>query len=80
MRSAHFIGEVSGQRGKTSRVGSKASGLRTMAASWAGSVHTTLYVNAQGFDCFRVEQKLYRGVGVSELIADGVLGQHVRRH
>lgn len=76
---AHFLGEVMGQRGKASRLGSKQSGLRVTAASWAGAIRVELYVNADGRDSFRVVQDTWHGAGVSEVLAVGVLGVRVGR-
>lgn len=40
---AHFYGTIRGQRGEASRLGGKASGLTTYAASWQGAVPGELY-------------------------------------
>ena len=41
---AHFLGTLQGARGEASRLGGKESGLRTVAASWQGSVRVYLSV------------------------------------
>lgn len=43
---AHFFGNVRGQRGEASRLGSKRSDLQTTAASWQGAVDVRLYHDA----------------------------------
>ena len=40
---SHFYGTLRGNRGEATRCGSKASGLTTHAASWAGSVVSTVF-------------------------------------
>lgn len=72
---SHFYGTVQGNRGKESRGGSQASGVETHAASWKGAVRTVLFIDDQGRDCFRVEQVPWRGVGVYETLAEGVIGE-----
>jgi hypothetical protein len=77
---AHFLGQIEGQRGPASRLGSKASGLRTVAASWQGAVETTLY-EREGVDYARVSLRPWHGNGTSQLIFDGpVSGQSEPAH
>lgn len=40
---AHFYGTLRGNRGQASRLGTKLSGLQTIAASWQGAVSVSLY-------------------------------------
>jgi hypothetical protein len=56
---------VSG-RGRTtaSRVGRKATGLQTVAASWQGAVRVSLY-ERDGIDVARVELIQWRGAGTN---------------
>ncbi len=77
---AHFLGEVSGTRGKASRLGTKSSGLETVAASWDGAITVELNHDATtGKDRFTVRQKKWHGHGVSETIAEGVIGEPTRK-
>ena len=50
---AHFRGEVKGQRGEASRLGSKASGMVVVAQAWGGQVVTRLW-HEHGHDMVRV--------------------------
>lgn len=76
---SHFYGVVQGQRGDATRCGSKGSGLRAVAASWAGAIKVSLHVDDQGRDCFQVRQVQWQnGAGINEIIAEGVLGQPVK--
>jgi hypothetical protein len=72
---AHFYGTVQGNRGEASRLGSKDSGLETLAASWAGAIRVSLFVDPAGRDAYRVTQEPHNGAGVSRLIACGLVGE-----
>ncbi len=71
---SHFYSVIRGQAGAATRCGSKGSGLRTVAASWAGAVSVRMYVDQNGLDCFIVTQNRWEGVGVSREIARGIVG------
>lgn len=71
----HFYATATGQRGTVTKAGSKASGIVTYAASYKGAIKVTLYVDAAGKDCFKVEQTKWQGVGVERVVAEGVLGE-----
>ena len=68
---AHFRGEVSGQREMASRLGSKNSGLRTVAQSFEGDIAVTLYYD-KGEDCDRVSivARHHNGYGPSQTLFD----------
>lgn len=68
---ARFYGVLNGGRGDVSRLGHKSTGLTTYAASWAGAVRVSLYVNADGTDCARVELVEHRGEGTRAVLYDG---------
>lgn len=68
---ARFYGVLNGGRGDVSRLGHKSTGLTTYAASWAGAVRVSLYVNALGTDCARVELVEHRGEGTRAVLYDG---------
>jgi hypothetical protein len=72
---SHFYGLLKGARGEATRRGHKTTGLSVTAASWCGAIRVELYADTEGRDCFRVIQTPWHGTGVSELIAEGVLGQ-----
>lgn len=67
---AHFLGEIQGQRGPASRLGSKASRLQVTAASWQGCVKTHLY-EKDGKDMARVTLERWRGRGTSRILYEG---------
>lgn len=74
---AHFLGTLQGSRGRASRLGTKASGLLTTAASWQGAVQVSLwhegktFAHPDGQDMARVELIPWRGAGVSRLLYEG---------
>lgn len=71
---AHFFGTVKGQRGIVSRLGGKASGLTTVAASWNGAVKSTLFVE-NGVDMCEVRLMPWHGHGVDQLLYRGPVGE-----
>lgn len=72
---AQFIGFVKGQRGEASRLGSKASGLDVIAASYQGCIEVRLWHDEEtGKDMFQVVQNTWQGVGVQKEIASGIIG------
>jgi len=68
---AHFYGTVHGGRGKTSRLGHKTTGMRTVAASYSGGVHVHLYVHQDGHDHALICLEPHKGAGVSRVLYDG---------
>jgi len=77
---SYFYGVVQGQ-GQTAatRRGSKRSGLRVTAASYAGAVTVELDVDLKGQDVFVVRQEPWHGAGLSQEIARGVIGAPTRK-
>jgi hypothetical protein len=71
---AHFYGLLQGARGEASRLGTKSSGLQTVAASWQGAVNVQLY-GKDGVDCARIEKRPWHGQGESKLLYDGPVGE-----
>lgn len=72
---AHFLGKVSGQRGTASRLGTKNSGLVTVAASWEGAVSTRLFYDEKtGRNMAEVMLTPWRGVGVEKVLYLGPVG------
>lgn len=67
---AHFRGIVRGSRSETSRFGSKDSGLRTVAATWAGAVEVRLYEH-DGEDWAQVSLIHWNGGGVERILYNG---------
>jgi len=67
---AHFYGITRGSRGKASRLGTKASGLETVAASWQGAVRVFLS-EVDGQDWATVALVPWRGQGTSRVIYAG---------
>jgi hypothetical protein len=67
---AHFLGTIQGCRGEASRLGGKGSGLRSVAASWEGSVRVYLTSN-NDVDWATVRLEPWQGSGRSVLLYDG---------
>lgn len=84
---AHFYGELQGSRGEATRLGSKASGLRTLAASYQGAVSVRLY-ERNGVDYAAVSLVPHHGLGTRRTLYDGpvsgvdveTIRQHVEAH
>lgn len=68
---AHFYGSIKGQRGEATRLGSKASGVEVVAASWAGAVRCSAYLAEDGADHVQVHLTPWKGVGRNVLLYDG---------
>jgi hypothetical protein len=76
---AHFYGSAQGHRGQASRLGSKASGLDVVAASWQGAVTTRLY-ERDGVDMALVSLSRWHSQGTERILYHGpVAGLSVRR-
>lgn len=67
---AHFYGRMKGAKGETSRLGTKASGLRANLASWQGCVQVHLYANEE-VDHVRVTLDTHHGQGTFRVLYDG---------
>lgn len=72
---AHFYGNIQGARGPASRLGTKTSGLETVAASWNGAVSVELY-EEHGRDLCRIWLRPWHGHGVRKLIYHGPVGEY----
>lgn len=69
---AHFYGEVQGNRGKTTRCGSKNSGCVSKVASWEGAVQVHLWYNhGKEADWASVSLVTHNGAGKNILLYDG---------
>jgi hypothetical protein len=80
IKMAQFLGEVSGSRGKASRLGTKKGGLATTAASWSGCVKVYLFHDEKtGADMFQVTQQKWKNAGTHEVIAEGIVGQPTKK-
>jgi len=74
---SHFYGTVQGNRGEASKCGSKASGIRTYAASWKGAITCWTYIDKEtGNDYVRVEMTTWQGAGNYALLYDGPIGEY----
>ena len=72
---AHFYGAVQGSRSETSRLGSKKSGLSTVAASWQGAVEVYIYYDeTTGKDIASVFLSPWHGKGISQNLYVGPVG------
>ena len=72
---SHFYGALEGSHGQITRQGTKKSGLSTIAASWKGCIEVDLFLDSQGRDCFAIYQNTWRGEGVKQEIAKGIIGE-----
>ena len=72
---SQFYGTVDGSRGQATRQGTKASGIVTKAASWAGGIQTHLFEDRNGAERYRVEAIRWHGHGESFIIAEGFVGE-----
>ena len=73
---AHFYGTLQGNRGEASRLGTKDSGINTIAAGWGGAIRTirTSVYHSDGRDMYRVELIPWHGSGgSSRVLAQGEL-------
>ena len=69
---AHFYATLDGNRGQATRMGSKASGIRTSTASWSGQVRTYLWNDAKtGVDMAEVRLETWHGQGTERLLYRG---------
>ena len=67
---AHFYGTLKGNRGEASRLGTKASGIRTTAASWEGAVQVLL-THEDGVDTAYVSLIPWNGKGTNKVLYSG---------
>lgn len=84
---AHFYGIAASGGGKSTRCGTKDSGMETICASWQGAVRCEAYVDEEGRDCVRVEKMPWHGAGENRILYDGPIGKveevecdHPRHH
>jgi galactokinase len=72
---SHFYGVMQGNRGETTRGGTKGSGIQATVAGWGGCITVVLTHNTEtGQDEYEVRQAPWRGTGVYEVLATGVVG------
>ncbi len=70
---SHFYGTLEGNRGGATRCGTKASGIRTNAAGWGGSIQVSVY-EEDGVDKYMVYLTPWANSGGhSKLLAEGKL-------
>ena len=70
---SQFYGTLQGNRGLTTRIGTKNSGIRTNAAGWGGSIQVSVY-EEDGVDKFMVYLTPWRNSsGNSVCLAKGNL-------
>ena len=71
---SHFYGTLQGSRGRTTRCGTKTSGVQTIAAGWGGAIQVDVQVNQDGDDYYTVWLRPWQGSGGKMvLIAEGKL-------
>lgn len=70
---AHFYGTLQGSRGLASRLGTKNSGLETVAAGWQGAIKVEVWED-NGRDMYRVTLMPWQGSGGRpQMLAEGEL-------
>lgn len=74
---AHFYGKIQGNRGEATRMGSRGSGFRAVAASWDGSVRTDLWHDEEkDEDWCHVWLDAWHGKGVLRTLYRGPVGRY----
>jgi hypothetical protein len=76
---SHFYGTLQGNRGQATRCGTKSSGVTAVAASWRGCIKVWIYRGDDDRDHFQVTQNCWQGSGVYEVLAEGIIGEPVRK-
>lgn len=70
---AEYFGSLKGNKGETTRLGSKHSGMRAIAASWVGSIQVRLWTTEAGKHAYQVVLAPWKGTGPeSRVLAEGV--------
>ena len=73
---AHFYGTLKGCRGLATRCGSKADGLRVVAASFKGAIEVVLrHEGVSDADRITVRMIPWQGVGCERTLFEGELGK-----
>lgn len=73
---AHFYGSIHGNRGKSTRLGSKDSGMSAVVASWDGAVSVRAFHDEKtGADMVAVDKMPWGGTGESKEIYYGKIGK-----
>lgn len=72
---AHFYGTLKGGRGKSTRCGTKSSGMEAVAATWGGAVRVTIDHREDGKDIAIVELIKWKGAGVNAVLFRGPVDQ-----
>lgn len=71
---SRFYGVVAGSaKTKATRRGHHE--LTATAASWAGAIEVRIYLDKDGIERFEVCQRPWHGLGITEVLADGVVGR-----
>ena len=72
---AHFLASIKGNRGEASRLGTKKSGLHSVAASWQGAVEVFISQDAvTGKDVASVFLIPWHGKGITQTLYVGPVG------
>lgn len=69
-----FYGVLEGSRGKVTRCGTRNSGLKTIAASFAGAIRVDIYEEDCGTEKFCVTMTPWLGRGDNASLITGILG------
>ena len=73
---SHFYAVIHGNRGESTRCGSKGSGITTTCASWSGAVRCMAWYDEQtGADWVRVSLMPWHGAGVNRTLFVGPIDE-----
>ena len=74
---SHFYGKLQGDRGETTRRGTKNSGITTWAASWSGAVRTRVYYREDlDQDWVAVTMEPWHSTGIFKILYCGPVGKY----
>ena len=74
---SHFYGTLQGSRGKATRCGTGASGIKTQAAGWRGAIEVQVFKGITGEDRYKVWLIPWPNTGAHVTIAEGILNSDV---
>jgi len=78
---SHFYGSVKGNRGESTRGGTKNSGYHTIAASWDGAIEVRLIYDPESdANRYEIYQTAWHGKGIEQPIASGIIGKDRGHH
>ena len=70
-----FYGMIDESARRTKPTARGHQSIGTSAASWKGCIKVRLWEDGEGQICFRIFQRPWHGHGISQVIADGIVGR-----